>query len=90
MSSILDFRGLYFCAAYLPANNLRRISTIYLRGYWKGNENDRLVTIASEHFRESASLPQYLDCNTVFDMRLRVTFLRQKTVSLQSNIAHRE
>ena len=37
---------------------------------------------------ESASLPQC--CNTVFDMRLRVTFLRQKTVSLQSNIAHRE
>jgi hypothetical protein len=24
---------------------------------------------------ESASLPQYLGCNTVFDMRLRVTFL---------------
>ena len=39
---------------------------------------------------ESASLPQYLGCNTVFDMRLRVTFLRWKTVSLQSNIAHRE
>jgi hypothetical protein len=29
MSSILDFRGLYFCAAYLPANYLRKISTIY-------------------------------------------------------------
>jgi hypothetical protein len=39
---------------------------------------------------ESASLPQSLGCNTVFDMRLRVTFFRQKTVSLQSNIAHRE
>ena len=39
---------------------------------------------------ESASLPQYLGCNMVFDMRLRVTFLRRKTVSLQSNIAHRE
>jgi hypothetical protein len=39
---------------------------------------------------ESTSLPQYLGCNTVFDMRLRVTFLRRKTVSLQSNIAHRE
>ena len=39
---------------------------------------------------ESASLPQYLGCNKVFDMRLRVTFLRRKTVSLQSNIAHRE
>jgi hypothetical protein len=39
---------------------------------------------------ESASLPQYLGCNTVLDMRLRVTFLRRKTVSLQSNIAHRE
>jgi hypothetical protein len=39
---------------------------------------------------ESASLPQYLGCNTVFDMRLRVTFFRRRTVSLQSNIAHRE
>ena len=39
---------------------------------------------------ESASLPQYLRCNTVFDMRLRITFLHRKTVSLQSNIAHRE
>jgi hypothetical protein len=39
---------------------------------------------------ESASLPQYLGCKTVFDMRLRVTFLRRTTVSLQSNIAHRE
>jgi hypothetical protein len=29
---------------------------------------------------ESASLPQYLGCNTVFDMHLRVTFLRRKTV----------
>jgi hypothetical protein len=45
MSSILDFRELYFCAAYLPTNNLRRISTIYLRGYWKGSENGRVVTI---------------------------------------------
>ena len=39
---------------------------------------------------ESASLPQYLGCNTVFDMRLRVTFLLRKTVSLQLNIGHRE
>jgi hypothetical protein len=47
VSSILDFRGLYFCAAYLPANNLRRISTTYLRGYWKGSENGRVVTIVT-------------------------------------------
>jgi hypothetical protein len=39
---------------------------------------------------ESASLPQYLGCNTVFDMRLRVTFLHRKTLSLQLNIVHRE
>jgi hypothetical protein len=32
----------------------------------------------------------YLGCNTVFDMRLRITFPRRKTVSLQSSIAHRE
>ena len=41
MSSILDFRGLYFC----PANNLRRISTMYVRGYLQGNENGRVVTV---------------------------------------------
>ena len=45
MSSILDFRGLYYCAALLPANNLRRISTIYVRGYLQGSENGRVVTI---------------------------------------------
>ena len=44
----------------------------------------------STNLGESASLPQYLGCNTVFDMRLRVTFLRRKTVSLQSSIAHRK
>ena len=48
MSSILDFRGLYFCAAYFnltSANNLRRISTMYVRGYLQGSENGRIVTI---------------------------------------------
>jgi hypothetical protein len=48
------------------------------------------TTVNRQTSGESASLPQYLGCNTVFDMRLRVTFLRRKTVSLQSNIAHRE
>jgi hypothetical protein len=31
---------------YLPANNLRRISTMYVRGYLQGSENGRVVTIA--------------------------------------------
>jgi hypothetical protein len=48
LSSILNFRGLYFCAAYPPANNLRIISTTYLRGYWKGSDNGRVVTIAGD------------------------------------------
>jgi hypothetical protein len=30
---------------YLPANNLRRISTMYIRGYLQGSENGRVVTI---------------------------------------------
>jgi len=38
---------------------------------------------------ESASLPQSLGCTTEFDMRLHFTFLRRKTISLQSNIAPR-
>jgi hypothetical protein len=46
MSSILDFRWLYFFGAYLPANNLRIIYTIYVRGYLQGSENGRVVTIA--------------------------------------------
>jgi hypothetical protein len=33
---------------------------------------------------ESASLQQYLGCNTVCDVRLRVTFLRRKTVPVTS------
>ena len=55
----------------------------------------RLLNIVGWYYRlanrqtsgESASLPQYLGCNTVFDMRLRVTFLRRKAVSLQSNMS---
>ena len=30
---------------YLPANNLRRISTMYVRSYLQGSENGRVVTI---------------------------------------------
>jgi hypothetical protein len=32
---------------YLPANNLRRISTMYVRGYLQGSENVRVATIGS-------------------------------------------
>jgi hypothetical protein len=39
---------------------------------------------------ESASLPQSLGCNTVFDMRLRVTFLRRKTVSKPTKITQKK
>jgi hypothetical protein len=46
--------------------------------------------MASNVYENVNRLPQYLGCNTVFDMRLRVTFLRRKTVLLQSNIVHRE
>ena len=35
--------------AYLPANNLRRISTMYVRGYLQGSENGRVVTIDIEY-----------------------------------------
>ena len=36
------------------------------------------VDINRQTSGESASLPQYIGCNTVFDMRLRVTFLRRR------------
>ena len=42
MFSILDFRGLYFCA--------KRISTMYVRGYLQGSENGRVVTIDPQLF----------------------------------------
>jgi hypothetical protein len=46
MSSILDFRGLFFVRLNLTSgNNLRRISTMYVRGYLQGSENGRVVTI---------------------------------------------
>ena len=64
----------------------QRPNDVYTDDYdcWYTNQPNRQTS------GESASLPQYLGCNTVFDMRLRVTFLCRKTVSLQSNIAHRE
>jgi hypothetical protein len=31
----------------LPANNLKRISTMYVQGYLQGSENGRVVTIVS-------------------------------------------
>ena len=47
----------------------------------KGRELIRWLKLNRQTKGESASLPQYLGCNTVFDMRLRVTNLRRKTVS---------
>jgi hypothetical protein len=64
--------------------NVVRIKRTSLLYNTCGEKNNRQTS------GESAFLPQYLGCNTVFDMRLRVTFLRRKTVSLQSSIAHRE
>jgi CBS domain-containing protein len=49
----------------------------------------KIISLSNIRPIESASLPQYLGCNTVFDMCLRITFLHRKTVSLQSNISHR-
>jgi hypothetical protein len=66
------------------------ISIFFLSFFTKRYKNVQRTVSNRQTLGESASLPQYLGCNTVFDMRLRVTFLRRKTVSLQSNIAHRE
>ena len=52
----IGFSWTIFCAAYLPANNLRRIPTIYVRGYLQGNENGRVVTIVMQSF------PSYTCC----------------------------
>jgi hypothetical protein len=41
----------------LPANNLRRISTMYVRGYLQGSENGRVVTIGT---REGTKLQDHI------------------------------
>jgi hypothetical protein len=41
----VDYIFVRFNLTYLPANNLRRISTMYVRGYLQGSENGRVVTI---------------------------------------------
>jgi hypothetical protein len=61
-----------------------------LQARWKG-DNQRWAKRFYEREKyssnrqtpgESASLPQYLGCNTVFDMCLRVTFLRRNNNAL--------
>ena len=42
----MDYIFVRLSLTYLPANNLRRISTMYVRGYLQGSENGRVVTIA--------------------------------------------
>ena len=42
----VDYIFVRLSLTYLPANNLRRISTIYIRVYLQGSENGRVVTIA--------------------------------------------
>ena len=41
----VDYIFVRLSLTYLPANNLRRISTMYVRGYLQGSENGRVVTI---------------------------------------------
>jgi hypothetical protein len=47
----------------IPANNLRRISTMYVRGYLQGSENGRVVTIGNEHIITAQSSVKYLGIN---------------------------
>ena len=83
---------------WVPNNSRERDELVTGRNDSIPNPNNPVVILLSSIIQatnrqtsgESASLPQYLGCNTVFDMRLRVTFIRRKTVSLQSNITHRE
>ena len=41
----VDYIFVQLNLTYLPANNLRRISTMYVRGYLQGSENGRVATI---------------------------------------------
>ena len=41
----MDYIFVWLNLTYLSANNLRRIFTMYVRGYLQGSENGRVVTI---------------------------------------------
>jgi hypothetical protein len=45
LSIFVDYICVRLNLTKLPANNLRRISTMYVRGYLQGSENGRVVTI---------------------------------------------
>jgi len=45
---------------WLPANNLRRISTMYVQGYLQGCENGRVVTIVSDGTQTITNVIYYL------------------------------
>ena len=46
----------------LPANNLRRISTMYVRGYLQGSENGRVVTIGTDTDRFEGAVVVVIEC----------------------------
>ena len=47
----VDYIFVRLSLTYLPANNLRRISTMYVRGYLQGREKGRVVTRMAEQLR---------------------------------------
>ena len=61
---------------YLPANNLRRISALYVRGYLQGSENGRVVTIVASGRWFSLGLPvsstNTTDLQDITEMLLKV------------------
>ena len=46
----MDYIFVRLNLTYLPANNLRRISTMYVRGYLQGSENGRTVALYDPFF----------------------------------------
>jgi hypothetical protein len=77
-------------ADFVPSSKINIFQSKQIDSFTQLSPLETLLVLPNRQtLGESASLPQSLGCNTVFDMRLRVTFLCRKTVSLQSNIAHR-
>ena len=52
----MDYIFVRLNLTYLPANNLRRISTMYVRGYLQGSENGRVVTIDGSAARPDCAI----------------------------------
>ena len=73
---LVDYIFVGLNLTWLPANNLRRISTMYVQGYLQGSENGRVVTIG-DHRTQFWKGPS-MDHSTKVWLQLANWFLRRR------------